>query len=74
MSDKEKQEGDDDGSASPVRSVSASSGSEDEIVDSNRKDSSDKCLIPVPPEVPKSGVSILSHKLWIGNLDKRLTG
>ena len=30
-------------------------------------------LIPVPPPTPKSGVSILAHKIWIGNLDKRLT-
>ncbi len=30
-------------------------------------------LIPVPPPNPKGGVSILAHKLWIGNLDKRLT-
>lgn len=58
---------------SPVRST-ASSGSEDEIVDNDQKSSSDKgCLIPVPPEVPKGGVSVLSHKIWIGNLDKRLT-
>lgn len=37
------------------------------------KQTSDKELIPVPPPVPKNGVSILAHKLWIGNLDKRLT-
>lgn len=30
-------------------------------------------LIPVPPPTPKGGVSILAHKIWIGNLDKRLT-
>ena len=30
-------------------------------------------LIEVPPPVPKSGSSVLAHKLWIGNLDKRLT-
>lgn len=29
--------------------------------------------IPIPPPVPPSGISVLSHKLWIGNLDKRLT-
>lgn len=29
--------------------------------------------IPVPPPVPKLGVSVLAHKLFIGNLDKRLT-
>ena len=34
----------------------------------------DQCdSIPVPPPVPKLGVSVLAHKLWIGNLDKRLT-
>ena len=30
-------------------------------------------LIPVPPHVPASGISIQAHKLWIGHLDKRLT-
>ena len=35
--------------------------------------SSEDDLIPVPPPTPKSGVSILAHKIWIGNLDKRLT-
>ncbi len=31
-------------------------------------------LIPVPPPNPKRcGGAILAHKLWIGNLDKRLT-
>lgn len=29
--------------------------------------------IPIPPTAPESGVSILAHKLWIGNLDNRLT-
>ena len=29
--------------------------------------------IPIPPTAPRSGASILGHKLWIGNLDKRLT-
>ena len=28
---------------------------------------------PVPPNAPESGVSILAHKIWIGNLDKRLS-
>ena len=27
----------------------------------------------VPPPVPQSGISILAHKIWIGNLDKRLS-
>lgn len=29
--------------------------------------------IPIPPQVPVTGISIQAHKLWIGNLDKRLT-
>lgn len=29
--------------------------------------------LPVPPSVHPSGISVQSHKLWIGNLDKRLT-
>ena len=33
----------------------------------------DPDTIPIPPPVPHSGMSILTHKLWIGNLDKRLT-
>ena len=27
----------------------------------------------IPPSTPQSGISILAHKIWIGNLDKRLT-
>lgn len=30
-------------------------------------------ILPVPPIVPPSGISVQSHKLWVGNLDKRLT-
>lgn len=41
--------------------------------DSSHEQSPDHDLIPVPPPTPKSGVSILAHKIWIGNLDKRLT-
>ncbi len=33
----------------------------------------EETLIPVPPVVPTSGISIQINKLWIGNLDKRLT-
>lgn len=29
--------------------------------------------IPLPPTIPLSGISIQAHKIWIGNLDKRLT-
>ena len=27
----------------------------------------------VPPCAPQSGISVLAHKIWIGNLDKRLS-
>ena len=27
----------------------------------------------VPPNTPQSGISVLAHKIWIGNLDKRLS-
>ena len=27
----------------------------------------------IPPSTPESGISILAHKIWIGNLDKRLS-
>jgi len=37
------------------------------------KNSEQEEPIEVPPPVPASGTSILAHKLWIGNLDKRLT-
>lgn len=45
------------------------------------KDSNNVCTsvtpedppIQVPPTVPSSGISIQAHKLWLGNLDKRLT-
>lgn len=61
---------------SPVGPESESgSGSSDEQspLPTGIKQSSDDELIPVPPPVPKNGVSILAHKIWIGNLDKRLT-
>lgn len=49
-----------------------SSNEEDEVVE--RKCGSDQEeLLPIPPPVPKSGITILAHKLWIGNLDRRLT-
>ncbi len=35
--------------------------------------SADEQPVPVPPPIPPSGISIQAHKLWIGNLDKRLT-
>ena len=27
----------------------------------------------IPPCSPQSGLSVLAHKIWIGNLDKRLS-
>lgn len=29
--------------------------------------------IELPPDFPKSGLSIQAHKLWIGHIDKRIT-
>lgn len=29
--------------------------------------------LTIPPNNPQSGISILAHKIWIGNLDKRLS-
>ena len=49
--------------------VSDSEDISEQFTQSTKKDSS----ISVPPSVPPSGISILGHKLWIGNLDKRLT-
>ena len=55
----------------------ASSSEEDEVVDrggsKSGTPSDQEELLPIPPSIPKAGMSILSHKLWIGNLDKRLT-
>ena len=69
-----------DGPFSPTGSTEgASSNEEDEVVMVSRKGgksgtaSDQEELIPIPPPVPKNGMTILSHKLWIGNLDKRLT-
>ncbi len=43
-------------------------------IDGSKPTDSDEVeLIPLPPTHPKGSVSILAHKLWIGNLDKRLT-
>jgi hypothetical protein len=38
-------------------------------------DDEDDCApcLPLPPQSPISGMSIQAHKLWLGNLDKRLT-
>lgn len=66
----------------PVESSSSSiqalsSGMDDKLLSSSptslcaEQNKSD--LIPVPPSTPKLGVPLLAHKLWIGNLDKRLT-
>jgi len=29
--------------------------------------------ISIPPSQPESGLPILAHKLWVGNIDKRIT-
>lgn len=29
--------------------------------------------IKIPPSQPESGLPILAHKLWVGNIDKRIT-
>lgn len=29
--------------------------------------------IKIPPAQPESGLPILAHKLWVGNIDKRVT-
>lgn len=51
-----------------------SSTEEDEMVERTKSGSgSEEELIPVPPPVSKGGITILGHKLWIGNLDRRLT-
>ena len=49
-------------------------GDDDSLTVSKRADSSSPSeVIPVPPSVSASGISIQAHKLWIGHLDKRLT-
>ena len=63
---------------SPAGSLEGvSSNEEDDVVEKNGRkpgaSSDQEELIPIPPSVPKNGMTILSHKLWIGNLDKRLT-
>ena len=44
---------------------------EGEGTDKPKKESGE--ALTVPPGVPQSGISILAHKIWIGNLDKRLS-
>ncbi len=52
---------------------SPSSSTEEEVLDKSVLAAPDQEeLIPIPPPVPKTGLSILANKLWIGNLDKRL--
>lgn len=59
--------------SSPEGSVGGvSSNEEDEVVERMKTVSDQEELIPIPPPIPKSGISILGHKLWIGNLDERL--
>jgi hypothetical protein len=50
-----------------------SSNEEDEVVEKGKGSSDQEELLPIPPPVPKGGITILAHKLWIGNLDRRLT-
>ena len=52
---------------------SSSSNEEDVAAPERDKASEKQKLISIPPSFPKNGISILAHKLWIGNLDKRLT-
>ena len=54
-------------------SSNASSNEEDEVVEKRKSGSDQEELLPIPPPVPKTGITILAHKLWIGNLDRRLT-
>ena len=54
--------------SSPEGSTASPSSNEEDIVEKKKEQD----LLPIPPTVPKSGISILAHKLWIGNLDKRL--
>ena len=63
------------GSGAESVSGSSTDGSHDRSpeLELNTGKSSTENLIPVPPPTPKNGVSILAHKIWIGNLDKRLT-
>lgn len=71
----ELSEGNKDGHQKEERS---SSPNEDDVIMTDEKGSAstDEVEDPIliPPSVPKNGISILAHKLWIGNLDKRLTG
>lgn len=55
------------------REEGSSSPSEEVVSTEKAKASEQEELIEVPPPAPKSGATILAHKLWIGNLDKRLT-
>ena len=74
----EKETASQDSPISPSGSVECvSSNEEDEVVEKGGRksgaSSDQEEPIPIPPPVPKNGMTILSHKLWIGNLDKRLT-
>ena len=61
------------GAESGSGSGSSPAGSTDQSPEPIGNKQSEEELIPVPPPTPKNGVSILAHKIWIGNLDKRLT-
>lgn len=65
----------------PTTSTEADSKLSDEETDSSlleltRSEGETKAVkedATVPPTTPQSGISILAHKIWIGNLDKRLS-
>ena len=44
---------------------------EAEVKEDHDSDKTDETSMP--PEYPTSGISIQAHKLWIGNIDKRIT-
>ena len=48
-------------------------GEGEEVGENSEKETKRLDEVPVPPNVPQSGISILAHKIWIGNLDKRLS-
>lgn len=79
MSGREGSQGKDSAHAELGSGVEAGNGSPDSSLEQSPESrestgkQSEEDLIPVPPPTPKNGVSILAHKIWIGNLDKRLT-
>lgn len=70
-------QGDPDNSRDSLqREEGSNSSNEEDVVDTEKGKATttdQEELIEIPPSVPKNGIAILAHKLWIGNLDKRLT-